>query len=202
MTSFNDQAATDAAKWYASNFKQWDVKRLGARPTGEQLLNVHRLGLRPGKQALACAMSLRDTGVTNSQIVIACGAPQLNRMRGLVDDRLFHREPASPGVNNHMVYKNTLTQKARDRIERVAKREADAAIAEAAAVTDASKPAKATKVAGGKKATSKPRKGNGKVTTVEVPMGTAPQLPAPVELPVELKPTDVGTGEPEATVNG
>lgn len=193
MTDHNE-----VTKGYSNFFKSWQAKQLGPKPTGEQLLNVHRLGLRQGKQALACAMSLRDCGVTNGQIVIACGAPQLNRMRGLVTDRLFERTPMPQTAESHMVYKHVITPKGMQRINRAAANEAKA-VQEAAAVPTsepvAAKPAKAKAKA---KRASKPRKGA--VTVVEVPAGLTPADLSHTAQAADL-PVDVATGEPEATAN-
>jgi hypothetical protein len=112
MTNTND-----ATGWYGDTFKAWQAKLMGGgKPTADQLATVHALGLRPGKQALANAMALRDGGVTGSEIVIACGAPQLNRMRGLIADKLVKRE-AVPPRGTHTVYKLTLTPKGEARVK-------------------------------------------------------------------------------------
>ena len=167
---------TDATTFYASNFKNWQASKLGPKPTAEQLETVHHLGARPGKQALAIAMGLRDCGVTGSQIVMATGAPQLNKMRGFITDAFLKRLPAPAGENGHTVYKLAVTAKGTQRIERTIKAAAKQAEAEKGEAGD--KPAKA------KKATSKPRKA--KVT--------ADSLPVP-------SPVDGATGEPEAATN-
>lgn len=144
------------SNWYGTTFKAWDSKRLGAKPTAEMLSTVHGLGARPGKQALAIAMGLRAVGVTGSQIVIACGAPQLNKLRGYVADALLKRVATPPDALGHQVYKLELTPKGKKRCEATAKRAADAEAAGKAA--DADKPAKAPKAKAGKKRTSKPAK--------------------------------------------
>lgn len=112
--------------WYADVFKAWP-KGVGPKPTAEMLNTIHQLGARPGKQAMANAMALRPEGVTGSEIVIVCGAPQLNKMRGFIADALLKRE-AVPPRNNHTVYKLTLGPKGAQRI----KGKADVAKAEAA----------------------------------------------------------------------
>ena len=145
---------TDAT-WYGNVFKTWQTKLLGPKPTDEQLANIHNLGARPGKQALAIAMGLRDDGVTGAQIQIACGAPQLNKMRGFITDALLKRLPATPGDNGHTVYKLAVTPKGNQRIERAVK--AAAKQAEAEAAEPAEKPVKAKaakKPAKAKKATA------------------------------------------------
>lgn len=115
MTKLNN----DATGWYGDFFKVW-AKQHGPKPSADQLDAMHCLGLKPGKQALACAMALRDCGVTGPQIVLACGAPQLNRMRGLIDDKLVARLPASPDAvqgKTHTVYKLVITPKGQKRID-------------------------------------------------------------------------------------
>lgn len=141
------------ANWYGNVFKAWQVKQLGPKPTAEMLANVHGLGARPGKQALAIAMGLRDCGVTGSQIVIACGAPQLNKLRGYVADAKLKRLPTPPAANGHTVYKLELTAKGKACVERDAKRKAEAEAAGKAA--EAVKPVKAAKAKAKVKATGK-----------------------------------------------
>jgi len=86
--------------WYATVFSNWQTKQLGAQPTNEQLGIIHALGARPGKQAMANAMALRDQGVTGNQIKAAASlfdgnpTPQLNKMRGFITDALVKRLPA------------------------------------------------------------------------------------------------------------
>ena len=100
--------ANNASDWYATTFKQWP-KQVGAKPTADQLDTIHKLGARPGKQALANALMLRDGGVTGAQIVMACGAPQLNKMRDFVAKGLAKRVPISNDAAGHTVYKLALT---------------------------------------------------------------------------------------------
>lgn len=101
---------------YADILKAWQGKLLGSKPQVEAFDTIHKLGARPGKQALANAMAMRPEGVTGSEIVIACGAPQLNKMRGFIADGLLKRE-AVPPRNGHTVYKLTLTAKGAARIK-------------------------------------------------------------------------------------
>ena len=136
---------TDATNWYAGSFKNWSIKALGAKPTADQLEAIHLLGLRPGKQALANAMALRPEGVTNAQIIQACGNPQLNRMRGLIADKLVKREPVPMTGNGHTVYKLVLTPKGEQRISKARERIAAAELEGAGEV-----PAKPVKKAAGK----------------------------------------------------
>jgi hypothetical protein len=173
---------TNAATFYADFFKKWQgagmLKMLGAKPTAEQLATAHHLGCKPGKQAFAVAMSLRDCGVTGSQIVIACGAPQLNKMRGFVTDALLREVPTAL-LDGHKVYHNAVTPKGQKRIDAMVKAsEAKAAQGEAEAV-------KAPKVkAKVKKATSKARKGNGKATA-QVPANELVLTDQPVMLEID-----------------
>jgi hypothetical protein len=139
--------SNEATNWYGSVFKSWQVKQLGPKPTAEMLASIHGLGARPGKQALASAMALRDCGVTAGQIVIACGAPQLNKMRGFITDALLKRLPVSPSAEGHTVYKLELTAKGKQRVERTEKAAA-AKAADGEVKADGAKPAKAKKAAG------------------------------------------------------
>lgn len=146
--------SNETLNWYAGFFKNWS-KQLGPKPTAEQLAAVHYLGLRPGKQALANAMALRDVGVTNAQIIQACGNPQLNRMRGLIADGLFKRIPAANTDGGHTVYKCVITPKGEKRIATAEKRAAELA-AKGEATGDVAKPAKAaTKAKGASKRKAK-----------------------------------------------
>ena len=128
--------------FYKPFFDAWQVKVHGPKPTAEMLSKVEGLGLRPGKQALACAMSLRDTGVTGPQIVMVCGAPQLNRMRGLIGGGLFKRVVIPANELGHTVYKCLVTPKGESEIKRIAK-----VLVNATASTDAPKPKPARVVA-------------------------------------------------------
>lgn len=157
---------------YADVFKVWPTNLLGPKPTAEMLQSIHQLNARPGKQALACAMALRDKGVTAGQIVIACGAPQLNKMRGFITDALLKRVAAPKSSEGHTVYKLELTAKGKQRIERNTKLEAKAV--EAGKGETADKPV--TKAKGA----SKPRK--------------AKVAPATVDGTVEAASATVGTG--------
>jgi hypothetical protein len=134
----NIMSTINETNWYGTVFKSWPVKQLGPKPTADQLASIHNLGARPGKQALAIAMGLRDCGVTNSQIVIACGAPQLNKMRGYITDAFLKRLPVSPSPEGHTVYKLEVTPKGKQRIERTLKA---AAKADEAGKADSDKPA-------------------------------------------------------------
>lgn len=155
----------NATGWYTNVFKHWPTKLVGPQPNAAQLDTIHLLGARPGKQALANAMALRDGGVTGAQIVMACGAPQLNKMRGFVTDGLMKFEATPPADNGHKVYKLIVTAKGTARIEK-ARKAIEAATANAGAV----KPAKA------------PRKAKAKPTPAPVE-AQAPVAPATNEAP-------------------
>lgn len=167
-------ANTNATGWYGQVFKAWQVKALGAKPTAEQLATIHALGARPGKQALAIAMASRDSGVSGAQIVMACGAPQLNKMRGMIASGVLKRDAVGPNELGHSVYKVTLTAKGTAAIKRTAEAAEKAAL-------KADEPVKKAKV---KKATSK-AKGKAK-----------PVVPASPAVPVE-----VTTGQPEGAMS-
>jgi hypothetical protein len=169
MTNQNEVLAA-----YAVFFKNWQVKLLGAKPTTEQLDQYHKLGARHGKQCLAGAMALRPDGVTGSEIVIACGAPQLNKMRGLIADAFVKRLPDGGSRNGHQVYKLVLTPKG---LKRVETNTAKAAALEAAG-----------------KATSEAKpKGKGKSPAVKKATGT-PRKPKVVKVPETVEPTTSHTG--------
>jgi hypothetical protein len=147
---------TNILKAYDDQFKVWQTagmaKTLGPRPTAEHLTTYHRLGARHGKQCFAGAMALREQGVTGSEIVIACGAPQLNKMRGFIADALVKRVPLGKR-NGNEIYKLVLTPKGEKRIATQAAIEK--AADEAGAVTGEGKAKKATTPAKpAKKATS------------------------------------------------
>lgn len=118
--------------YYTNAFKAWP-KQAGAKPTEAMLATAHAFA-RPGKQALALAMMLRDSGVTGGQIVMACGAPQLNKMRDTVAKGLAKRVPISATAEGHTVYKLALTSKGEGKVKA------------AAQVAPAAKPAKVQKV--------------------------------------------------------
>lgn len=135
MVAFNN-----AADWYKAQLAKWPGKQVGGKPTAAQLDTIHKLGARPGKQALANAMMLRPTGATGAQIVIACGAPQLNKMRDFVAKGLAKRVATNPDGNGHTVYRLALTPKGEAKVK-------------AAGDAPAVKPAKAKRVAKAKPST-------------------------------------------------
>lgn len=151
---------TDVTAFYQPMFKAWS-KAHGSKPTADMLSSVHGLSARPGKQALAIAMALRPEGVTGSQIILATGAPQLNKMRGYITDALLKRLPAPPSAEGHKVYRLELTAKGKQRIASTAAREAK--LAEAGKAADAPKAEKPAKVKAAPKRASTPRKAADKV---------------------------------------
>lgn len=136
---------TDASTFYANAFKAWP-KQAGAKPTAAMLQTIHGLGLRPGKQALANAMYLREGGATNGQVILALeagfksGGPQLNRMRDLVSKGLVRMVEAPVAEGAVKVYRIALTKKGEAKAGKTTAAKAD-------------KPAKAEKPA---KAADKP----------------------------------------------
>lgn len=146
---------------YAVFFKTWPSKFVGEKPTAEMLDQYHKLGARHGKQCLAGAMALRDGGVTGAEIVMACGAPQLNKMRGYITDAFVKRLPDAGSRNGHLVYKLVLTPKG---LQRVKQSEAKAAKLEAAGKVEKVAKPKVVKAVGTVK-----RKPKAKVTPVETP---------------------------------
>lgn len=154
---------TDTA-WATPYFKQW-LARLGSKPTAAQLATAAAFAKRaPGHEAMALAMALRDEGVTGSQVLIACGAPQNNHRTKLITAGFFKRE-ATGKVDGHTVYKITLTKRGEAAVtKREAVTAADAAMGDKPVTVKA-------------KAKAKPaNKRKAKATaTVDVP-ATAPAL--------------------------
>lgn len=163
---------SNVQNWYGTVFKSWNTKALGPKPTAEMLASIHGLQARPGKQALACAMALRDCGVTAGQIVIACGAPQLNKMRGFITDALLKRLATPPSSEGHTVYKLELTAKGKQRVERTAK-------AAAEKVEAGNGDIKADKPKAKKAAAKGARKPRGAVKTPEATVTAQADTPAP-----------------------
>lgn len=177
-------ASNETLNWYANYFKNWQVKTLGPKPTAEMFEAVHGLGLRPGKQALANAMALRAEGVTNAQIIMACGNPQLNRMRGLIADKLVKRVPTPQTNEGHTVYRLELTAKGNDRIARASKVAAQAEADGKGAADKPAKPAKRpSKAKGAAKAKGKADTAKPETLTSEAdkPVEGIPEVTATVE---------------------
>lgn len=118
--------ANEALKPYATMFKGWQVKLAGEKPTGEMLATAHGLGCRPGKQALAMAMALRAGGVTGTQIIAACGAPQLNKMRDTVHKGLAKWAALPMTEAGHKVYHLELTAKGNSKVAKAEAPKAEA----------------------------------------------------------------------------
>jgi hypothetical protein len=158
----------DATGWYSDVLK------------ADQLATAHALGLMPGKQAMTVAMSLRVEGVTAPQILHVCGAPQLNRMRGLERDLKYTtRVPMPQNGMRHQVYHYALTKKGEHKValtnKRLAEAEAAGNMVEVAKPAKSAKPkAKATKP----KATARKRLGK---LTDKFKQGEADQPPANTE---------------------
>ena len=75
---------------------------------------------------VANAMMLRLEGATASQIVLACGAPQLNKMRDLVARKLVTRDMnVAPSEASHTVYKINLAAKGKAAVEKAATQTAE-----------------------------------------------------------------------------
>lgn len=148
---------TNAATFYTNVFKAWP-KAVGAKPTAETLATVHKLGARPGRQALALALMLQN-GVSGAGIVMACGAPQLNKMRDLCTKGYAKRVPAAATAEGHTVYRLELTKKG------------EAKVAKADTEVKAEKPAK-VKAKGAKR--------KAKVTEAETPVEPVTVTETPV----------------------
>lgn len=169
----------EATGWYANVFKGWDNKVLGRRPTAAELHTIHALGARPGKQALASAMALRECGVTRGQVDIACGAPQFNKMRAFRASGVLKREATPPNDLGHTIYKMVLTTKGESAVKK-----ADEAATTAAADTG-DKPAKPAKAVSAKSAKKAERKAAAKAAAE----AKAAETPVTTEAPVtEVQP--------------
>lgn len=167
------------ATYYAANFKNWQAKQLGNKPSDALLATAHAFG-RPGKQSLALAMAMRPEGVTGSQIVMVAGAPQNNHRRGLIEGGLFKREAAAPNEQGHTVYKITLTAKGTAAMKRAAEVAAKAALAGDTEVKPKAKKAKGKT----KAATTRKAKPAAEVPVNEAPAAEVPQAETPVNKPV------------------
>ena len=158
--------------YYTNVMQSWSKADHGVKPTEAQLALAHVFG-RPGKQSLAVAMALRESGVTGKQIKLASSlfdgkaTPQLNHMRDLIAAKQFTREPVAGA------YALTLAPKGQQFV--------DLHGAKAAAKVEAAAP-----VAKAKGAVSKPRKA--KVAKAETPISEAASLTEamPVETTAEL----------------
>lgn len=163
---------------YATFFSAWQANVVGPKPSADLLEKCHGLGLRPGKQALACALSLRDGGVTGSQIVIVCGAPQLNRMRGLIAEGMFKRHAVAADPQGHTVYKNSVTPKGEAEIKRLTKVLANATASTKAPQKVAKAAKRVTKAMNDAKAAA-----GDPVQAAKLAAADAPKVPAAVATP-------------------
>lgn len=155
--------ANEALKPYVNMTKGW-AKQAGTKPTGEALATVHALGARPGKQAMALAMALRPEGVTGPQIVLACGAPQLNKMRDTAAKGLVKFVAMPITEAGHKVYRIELTAKGTAKVDKAKAAPADAD-------TKAAKPRKAAKP-------SKPKADKAAPAVTTAPAAPADAAPA------------------------
>lgn len=100
---------TTSIKAYANFFKGWAVKSTGPKPTQAQLDVAEGLGARQGsKVALALAMYQRPQGATQGQVIVACGGPQLNKLRGLIAAGKVSRVSMPNDAAGHTVYRMAL----------------------------------------------------------------------------------------------
>ncbi len=100
---------TNSIKAYAGFFKGWQIKSTGPKPTAAQLVTSEALGARQGsKVAMALAMYQRPQGATQGQVFMACGGPQLNKLRGLITAGKVSRVSMPNNAAGHTVYKMVL----------------------------------------------------------------------------------------------
>lgn len=134
--------------WYDTVLKAWP-KQAGAKPSVENFATAHKLGCRPGKQALAMAMYLRDGGATDGQVKLAAivqwgsSGSHHNKRRDLVGAGLVKAKPVVSDAQGHKVYAIALTDKGTKKLA-----------AEPKAATE--KPAKVTKAKTAKAAKAEP----------------------------------------------
>lgn len=106
-----------AATPYRQVLSHWRTKELGPKPTLAQLEAAHALGCRPGKQALAVAMCLRQGGATDGQMKMACilnwgsSGSHHNKRGDLVDRKLVRNVISGEDASGHKVYTIALTPK-------------------------------------------------------------------------------------------
>lgn len=131
---------------YQVALKNWPTKLAGPKVTQAEIDLAHKLGCRPGKQALAMAMYLRTGGASDGQVKAACIAgwgssgSHHNKRRDIQSaGYVKNRNAGLADANGHKVYSIELTDKGRKRIE--ATNAAQAATAKPAKVRQA-KPAK------------------------------------------------------------
>jgi hypothetical protein len=109
--------ANNVTGWYETVLKGWQAKALGPKPTAELFTQAHALGCRPGKQALAMAMYLRDGGATDGQVKMACiiqwgsSGSHHNKRRDIISAGFAKAKPVVSDTQGHKVYAITLTAK-------------------------------------------------------------------------------------------
>jgi hypothetical protein len=135
--------------WYGNAFKNWP-KQCGPKPGADLLTTVHALGCRPGKQALARALELRECGATDGQVKMACIAgwgasgSHHNKRRDLITGGYVKRVPMQASDEGHQVYRITLTARGEGRVKTVLAGDADKASTGDAPKAKAGKKAKRT----------------------------------------------------------
>ena len=101
---------------YSNVLKHWHTKTFGPKPTIEQLAVAHSF-CRPGKEALAIAMNLRDGGASTAQIIAACAAnwgssgTHNNKREKLITQKYAKKVTMADDQFGHTVYKIALTEK-------------------------------------------------------------------------------------------
>jgi hypothetical protein len=162
---------TDKLNWFDPYLAKWATpfaSVLGSKPTPAMLKAAagfcgHGTA---GKQCFALAMAMRKSGVTAPEVQVACGAPQNNFRRGLIDQGLV-KVVETPKNGTHTVYRIELTPKGEKWL-------ADKASQPAKGAPTGKKATKVAKPAS--KRASKPRKANkGQAVTVAPAMPTSEQ---------------------------
>jgi hypothetical protein len=108
---------------YVPVLKAWQGKVLGPKPTADLFDLAHLLGCRPGKQALARAMEMRECGATNGQVVLACtlgwgsSGSHHNKRRELVHSKMIRVVSMPNDKSGHTVYHIELTSKANEKLK-------------------------------------------------------------------------------------
>lgn len=110
------KAINTVTGWYETVLKNWP-KLAGSKPTVDQFKAAHALGCRPGKQALAMAMYLRDGGATDGQVKLACivqwgsSGSHHNKRRDILSAGWAKAKPVVSDAAGHKVYAIVLTDK-------------------------------------------------------------------------------------------
>lgn len=109
--------ANNVLSYYETVLKGWQVKALGPKPTLANFEAAHALGCRAGKQALAMAMYLRDSGATDGQVKMACiiqwgsSGSHHNKRRDIISAGWVKAKPVQADAQGHKVYAIALTDK-------------------------------------------------------------------------------------------